>query len=86
MFWVIIQVDIAPIVAAIVFMVAGAVGVVVGSWPIFKPSFKEVKRLTPPTKRTYFDHIVKVFSFIIGLTIIFLIFDSAMTAFVGLFM
>lgn len=75
-----------PVVAAIVFMVAGFIGMVIGSWPIFKPSFKEIKRLTPPTKRTYGDHIVKVFSFILGLTAIFLIFDSAIAAFVGLFM
>lgn len=75
-----------PVVAAIVFMVAGFIGLVIGSWPIFKPSFKEIKRLTPPTKRTYGDHIVKVFSFILGLSAIFLIFDSAIAAFVGLFM
>ena len=30
-----------PTVSAIVFFVAGFIGLVVGSWPIFKPSFKE---------------------------------------------
>lgn len=75
-----------PLISAIVFFVAGTIGLVVGSWPIFKPSFKEVRRLTPPTKSVYGDHIVKVFSFILGLILIFLIFDSAVAAFFGLFM
>ncbi|XMB86661.1 preprotein translocase subunit SecE [Mycoplasmatota bacterium WC44] len=74
-----------PLVTAIVFFVAGFVGLVVGSWPIFKPSFKEVKRLTPPSKKTYADHTVKVFTFILGLTAIFLIFDTAISSFFGLF-
>ncbi|XMB67604.1 hypothetical protein RI065_03505 [Mycoplasmatota bacterium zrk1] len=74
-----------PLVSAIVFFVAGFVGLVVGSWPIFKPSFKEVSRLTPPTKKTYGDHIVKVFTFILGLTAIFLVYDSIMNVFIKLF-
>lgn len=74
-----------PLVSAIVFFVAGFIGLVVGSWPIFKPSFKEIGRLTPPTKATYGDHTVKVFTFILGLTAIFLIFDSAIAGFFGLF-
>jgi len=75
-----------PLVSAIIFMIAGFIGLVVGSWPIFKPSFKEVRRLSSPSKKTYGDHTVKVFSFILGLTVIFIIYDSAITAFFKLFM
>jgi hypothetical protein len=75
-----------PTISAIVFMVAGFIGLVVGSWPIFKPSFKEARRLTPPTKRTYGDHVVKVFSFVLGLTVIFLIYDTVIAGLFGLAM
>lgn len=74
-----------PLVSAIVFFVAGFIGLVVGAWPIFKPSFKEVRRLTPPTKRMYGDHTVKVFSFILGLLAIFLIYDTVIASLFGLF-
>ncbi len=75
-----------PMVSAIVFFVAGFIGLVVGAWPIFKPSFKELRRLTPPTRRTYGDHTVKVFSFILGLLAIFLLYDSVITFLFGLTM
>lgn len=68
-----------PLVSASVFFVAGFVGLIVGAWPIFKPSFKEVKRLTPPTRKIFIDHIIKVFTFILGLTAIFLIYDTIIT-------
>lgn len=75
-----------PTISAVVFMVAGFVGLVVGSWPIFKPSFKEARRLTPPTKKTYGDHVVKVFSFVLGLIAIFLIYDTVIAGLFGLAM
>lgn len=69
-----------PLISAIVFFVAGFTGMIVGAWPIFKPSVKEMKRLTPPTKKVFGDHIVKVFTFILGLTAVFLIYDSIISA------
>lgn len=74
-----------PLVAAIVILIAGFVGLVLGAWPIFKPSFKEVKRLTPPTPSTFKDHIIKVFTFILGLTAVFLIYDTIIASFIKLF-
>ncbi len=74
-----------PLISAIVFFVTGFIGLIIGSWPIFKPSFKELRRLTPPTKAVYGDHTVKVFTFILGLTAIFLIFDSVIASFFGIF-
>ena len=74
-----------PLISAIIFFITGFIGLVIGSWPIFKPSFKEVRRLTPPSKAVYGDHTVKVFTFILGLTAIFLIFDSVIASFFGIF-
>jgi len=74
-----------PTVSIIVFMTAGAVGLVIGSWPLFKPSVAEVSRLTPPTKATYADHMVKVFTFILIFLAVFLIYDSVIAATFGLF-
>jgi len=74
-----------PLISAIIFFITGFIGLVIGSWPIFKPSFKEVRRLTPPSKAVYGDHTVKVFTFILGLTAVFLIFDSVIASFFGLF-
>jgi len=71
-----------PTISAIVFFVAGFIGLVVGLWPLFKPSFKEINRLTPPTRRTYLDHTIKVFSFILGLIAIFLIYDTVVLNFI----
>jgi preprotein translocase subunit SecE len=66
-------------------MTAGAVGLVIGSWPLFKPSVAEVSRLTPPSKATYADHMVKVFTFILIFLAVFLIYDSVIAATFGLF-
>jgi len=74
-----------PTVSVVVFMTAGAVGLVIGSWPLFKPSVAEISRLTPPTKATYADHMIKVFTFILIFLAVFLIYDSVITATFGLF-
>jgi hypothetical protein len=74
-----------PLLSTIIFMVSGAVGLILGSWPLFKPSVVEIKRLTPPTKATYFDHMVKVFTFILVFLVVFIVFDSMITATFGLF-
>jgi preprotein translocase subunit SecE len=74
-----------PLLSTVVFMVSGAVGLVLGSWPLFKPSIVEIKRLTPPTRAIYLDHMVKVFTFILLFLIVFIVFDSVITATFGLF-
>jgi len=75
-----------PTLSVIVFMFSGAVGFVIGSWPLFKPSVVEIKRLSPPTKATFFDHMVKVFTFILVFLVVFIAFDSVITATFGLFL
>jgi preprotein translocase subunit SecE len=67
-------------------MFSGAVGLVIGSWPLFKPSMVEIKRLTPPSRAIYADHMVKVFTFILLFLVVFIIFDSVITAAFGLFL
>lgn len=64
-----------PIVTEIVLFVLGFVGLFVSVWPVVKPSVKEVNKLTFPTKSEYGLNIARVFSFIIGLLVIFMIYD-----------
>lgn len=45
------------------------------AWPFFKPSIFEWKKTTKPTKAIMFDHIAKVFSFMLLLSILFALFD-----------
>jgi preprotein translocase subunit SecE len=75
-----------PLLSTIVFMFSGAVGLVIGSWPLFKPSVIEIKRLTPPSRSVYLDHMVKVFTFILLFLVVFILFDSVITASFGLFL
>ncbi len=65
-----------PKVFAIIIILLSAVVFLVGIWPIYKPSFRGIKKLTPPTKKTYLDHTLKVFTFIFLLVIVFTVYDT----------
>ena len=65
----------------ILFMGILALGVAL--YPFFKPSFKEMKRVSWPNGTTIKNHSLRVFGFILFLMLMFVLFDIALRPFFG---
>lgn len=64
-----------PTAFAIIILVIGAVSLVYGMFPFAKAAFPELKRVTWPTKNLFLMNILKVFSFLIIFTLVYLMYD-----------
>lgn len=74
-----------PLIFAWFMIVVALVSIVLTAWPFFKPSILEWKKVTKPTKKVMLDHSAKVFSFIIFLSFMFILFDYLISALFRLF-
>jgi cation transport ATPase len=59
------------------------VALVLFAIPFFRPAGEELKKLTPPTWRQFVANATRVFIFLIVLTLLFLLFEAFITAFLG---
>ena len=64
-------------------LLMGILALVVALWPFFKPSLKEMKRVTWPNGTTIKNHSLRVFGFILFLMIMFVLFDIALRPLFG---
>lgn len=64
-----------PTAFAIIILVIGAVSLVYGMFPFAKAAFPELKRVTWPNKNLFLMNILKVFSFLIIFTLVYLMYD-----------
>ncbi len=72
-----------PDVFGWVIEVIGIIGLILFIVPIFKPSAKEIKELTPPTRQLFFGNVVRVFLFITILALVFMLYEAFISAVLG---
>jgi len=65
-----------PKVVAWVLVAGGAVLILYGLWPIYKPSFPELKKITWLTGKKYWADVIRVFLFLIIFALLFLLYDT----------
>lgn len=54
----------------------GASSFLMAIWPFFVPSFSEMKKVSWPNKKTIANHSMRVFGFLIFLSLMFLAYDA----------
>ena len=64
---------------SITIMLIGAAALVYAVLPFLSPSFKEMRKVSWPTRKTMINHSSRVFGFIIFLGLVFLAYDSIFT-------
>ncbi len=65
------------------FEIVGIFGFLLFIIPIFKPTKSEIKMLTLPTKNSFITNVIRVFTFIIILALILVLFESVLSAILG---
>ncbi len=66
-----------------VFVVFGLVGFLLFIIPIFKPTRKEIKHLSLPSKNLFLGNVVRVFIFLIIMASVFMLYDAVISAIKG---
>ncbi len=64
-----------PTAFSIIILVIGCVSLVYGMFPFAKAAFPELKRITWPTGKLFLMNTLKVFSFLIIFTLLYLMYD-----------
>lgn len=72
-----------PDVVGWVFEIFGIIGLLLFIIPIFRPTKKEIVHLTYPTKKLFLANVFRVFVFITFMALIFLLFESVISAILG---
>ena len=70
--------DTGILIFSIFILLMGVGSLVIGLYPYFKPSFKEMKRVTWPNGNTIKNHSVRVFGFILFLMAVFMLYETAL--------
>jgi preprotein translocase SecE subunit len=71
--------DTGILIFSIFILVVGVVALVIGLWPYFQPSFKEMKRVSWPNGATIKNHSARVYGFILFLILVFVLFETGLT-------
>lgn len=74
-----------PKLFAWILIILGAVAILLAIYPYYKPSIKEVKRITWPTKKEMLSNTLIVIGFVIIVSLLFLGFDAILNQIVKLF-
>ena len=70
--------DTGILIFSIFILLMGVGSLVIGLYPYFKPSVKEMKRVTWPNGTTIKNHSVRVFGFILFLMAVFVAYEAAL--------
>lgn len=74
-----------PIAFSWILIVLGAVAVLMAIYPYYKPSIKEMKRISWPSKKTMLSSSVTVVVFVVIFALLFLGYDAVLNQVVRLF-
>lgn len=74
-----------PTAFAWILIVAGAIGFLLSVGPYYKPSIKEVKKVTWPTKKEMLSNVGVTLLFIVIVSLLFVGYDAILTQVVKLF-
>lgn len=72
-----------PNLFAWIIVIVGAIGLVLFAIPMFRPAVPELKKLSWPTWRVFVANTTRVFIFLIVMSLMFLLFESFITAFLS---
>lgn len=61
----------------------GIIGALLFLFPIFKPALPELKKLSLPNRRTFLGNTLRVFIFIIILSLLFLLYEAFISGIIG---
>lgn len=73
--------DTGILIFSIFILVMGVGALGLGLYPYFKPSFKEMKRVTWPNATVIKNHSGRVFGFILFLMAVFIVYNAGLTPF-----
>ena len=71
--------DTGIMIFSIFILVMGVGALILGLYPYFKPSFKEMKRVTWPNGTVIKNHSLRVFGFILFLMAVFVLYNAGLT-------
>ncbi len=68
-----------------ILIVLGALAIIFAIWPYYKPSVKEIKRISWPNKKTMLQNTLTVIAYVLIVAVLFLCFDAILNQVVKLF-
>jgi len=68
-----------------ILIVLGALAIIFAIWPYYKPSVKEIKRISWPNKKTMLQNTLTVIAYVLIIAVLFLCFDAILNQVVKLF-
>jgi preprotein translocase subunit SecE len=75
-----------PKVFSILLVVFGGLGLVYGLFPFAQYAWPELKKVTWPTKKVFIGNTIKVFTFLIIFTLVYLMYDVVISEFLARFL
>ena len=68
-----------------ILIVLGALAIIFAIWPYYKPSIKEAKRISWPSKKTMLSNTFTVIAYVLILSVLFLCYDAILNKVVEAF-